>query len=808
MKRSILIILFLIVEFTLNSQNKRIDSLLQRLEYSEKKESIDGLNMLSGEFIKINIDSALLFADKALEFSQKVNYKKGKMLALKNGATISSLFGVTDSADVLFAKSRQLAIELNDKFVEAACWVGIANNSYLNGNITVYLNNTRIAKSIFEKAGIERGIAATCNSIGDYYADVSNYDSALFYFNMSYDIKKRIKDSAGIISTLNSIGFIHSTKGKYVNSVDCYIQALKIAESKKEKLWIIRTLNNLSSVFFIQKNYNNALKYSERALKLALEMKNPSVTTGILNSIGNIYLDCEKIASADSSFSSAYTLSIKNQLTQSTQDALIGKGRVKIYQAEYDNAIQFLKEAIEICIRQRDYSMFCFASGLLGNCYDKLGKLKDSYLAYRAAKDTAVLIDSKPDLMNASAGLAKIYASMNDFKNAYAEQLFYSDLKDSILNAENFKQINELQALFENEKKEKDLVIKNNEIVKKDAVILKQTSQRNYLIIILAVIGVIALLIFIGYRNIRKANFIISEQKNEVEKQKAIIEQQKHLVEEKQHEIIDSINYAKRLQEAILPPQSLVDKYLKDNFILYKPKDIVAGDFYWFEHLDNCSYMAAADSTGHGVPGAMVSVVCSNALNRAVHEFGLRKPGEILDKTRELVLETFAKSDKDVKDGMDISLVKISEMEPSKNIPGRIVIPKGQTLKDVITSQAKFKIEWAGANNPLWYYQNNVMQEVTAHKQSIGKTENPTAFPTTVLELCKGDQIYLFTDGFADQFGGPKGKKFKYKQLQELLASICSEDLTVQKIKTEQAFQKWKGNLEQIDDVCLIGIRV
>jgi serine phosphatase RsbU (regulator of sigma subunit) len=250
-------------------------------------------------------------------------------------------------------------------------------------------------------------------------------------------------------------------------------------------------------------------------------------------------------------------------------------------------------------------------------------------------------------------------------------------------------------------------------------------------------------------------------------------------VEEKQKEITDSINYAKRIQEAILPSFDFIKMHLPNSFIYYQPKDIVAGDFYWAEKVGNDFFIAAADCTGHGVPGALVSVVCCNALNRTVNEFKLTEPGKILDKTRELVLESFSKNGGDIKDGMDISLMSIN----------------GNTVK------------WAGANNPLWYYQNNELKEIKANKQPIGKTDNPEAFTTHTIELKKGDSLYLFTDGFADQFGGPKGKKFKYKQLEDLL--ISSNDLSIneQHLTLKNTLNTWKGNLEQVDDICIIAIR-
>ncbi|HKC68421.1 MAG TPA: two-component regulator propeller domain-containing protein, partial [Bacteroidia bacterium] len=274
----------------------------------------------------------------------------------------------------------------------------------------------------------------------------------------------------------------------------------------------------------------------------------------------------------------------------------------------------------------------------------------------------------------------------------------------------------------------------------------------------------------------------VFERTAEVVKQKEELEQQKEIIEEKNKDITDSINYAKRIQDAILPPVELIKKKLPDTFLLYKPKDIIAGDFYWMEEIEHIIFIAAADCTGHGVPGAMVSVVCSNALNSVVKEFGLRDTGKILDKTRELVLETFKKSGEEIKDGMDISLLVIDEI--------------------------KQEVLWSGANNQLWYISNKQLHEIKADKQSIGKTDNPKPFTTHTIEYKKGDIYYLMTDGYPDQFGGPKGKKFKYKQLEEKLLAISDKPLDWQHKILLDTFNDWKGNLNQVDDVTIIGIKL
>lgn len=258
--------------------------------------------------------------------------------------------------------------------------------------------------------------------------------------------------------------------------------------------------------------------------------------------------------------------------------------------------------------------------------------------------------------------------------------------------------------------------------------------------------------------------------------------QQKELVELKNKEITDSITYAKRIQEAILPSSQLVKTLLNDAFILYKPKDIVAGDFYWLEEKDGKILLASADCTGHGVPGAMVSVVCNNALNRTVREFNLDEPSAILNKVRDIVIDTFNKSGEDVKDGMDIALISYDK---KTNI-----------------------LQFSGANNSLYLISGGNLQVLAADTQPIGKYAVVKGFTNHQVQLKKGDTFYIFTDGYVDQFGGEKGKKLKFQGFIELLLKLKNESMNEQHKHIDEFFMNWKGELEQVDDVCVIGVRV
>ena len=300
-----------------------------------------------------------------------------------------------------------------------------------------------------------------------------------------------------------------------------------------------------------------------------------------------------------------------------------------------------------------------------------------------------------------------------------------------------------------------------------------------YMIYFFIIVAIVYGIIKLSLKRVQEQN---EKLEKIVEERTAEVEHQKHEIEEKNKDIVDSIKYAKRIQNTILPTDDLLDEILEDYFIIYKPKDIVSGDFYWADHFDGKSYFSAIDCTGHGVPGAFVSIVGFNGLKRTVNEFKLRQTGPMLDKLTELVVETFSAAESHLKDGMDMALCCIDY----------------KTLK----------VEFSGANNPLIIIRNGEIIEIKGNKQPIGEFEKRVPFTTNEVQLEKGDSCFVFTDGYADQFGGPKGKKFKLKTLKNLLLEVASLPVKEQKEQLEIAFNNWKGEIEQLDDVCLIGIKV
>ncbi|HEY1040076.1 MAG TPA: SpoIIE family protein phosphatase, partial [Bacteroidia bacterium] len=278
---------------------------------------------------------------------------------------------------------------------------------------------------------------------------------------------------------------------------------------------------------------------------------------------------------------------------------------------------------------------------------------------------------------------------------------------------------------------------------------------------------------------------ILKEKEDEIERLRNVeLKRAYEIISERNKEITDSINYAKRIQQSVLPVKEVIHEYLEDYFLLFKPKDIVSGDFYWATHKvqgdKEYFYLAVADSTGHGVPGAFMSLLNITFLNEAVNEKDILEPHLILNHVRERLIHSISRDGG--KDGMDCILICI----------------------DIKTKQITF----ASANNAPVLISSHQIMHLHADKMPVGKGEKVDAFKLNTIDALQGDVLYLYTDGYADQFGGPKGKKFKYKQLDELLLSISGRDMGEQEQILDQRFEEWKGELEQVDDVCIIGIRL
>ena len=339
----------------------------------------------------------------------------------------------------------------------------------------------------------------------------------------------------------------------------------------------------------------------------------------------------------------------------------------------------------------------------------------------------------------------------------------FSELKDTLLNLESFKQVAELETKYQTEKKEAE-----NELLKKDNEV-KEAKNEKQKYGLFGLAGIVATLGGLGA--------VLYKSRKKIHKAKKIIE-------EKNTEITDSINYAKNIQTSILPRDEEFKRALPDSFVLYKPKDIVSGDFYWLNEKDEIIFFSASDCTGHGVPGAFMSMLNSRLLNEAVNEKGIEKPNEIFNYVRKNIIDSLKSTSKigEQKDGMDSILCA---WDKSQNT-----------------------LEFACANNPLYLIRNNELIEHKGDKMPVGFSDILKDFSLNKISLQKNDLIYISSDGYKSQFGGKKGKTFQSKNLKELLLSINKKPMTEQKEILDKTIEDWRGNLEQVDDILIMGLRV
>lgn len=612
------------------------------------------------------------------------------------------------------------------------------------------------ALKLSEKIGWKKGEAfaygtlATCKSIQ------SDYPTAIEFYYKALSIHEELENLDGVAVMYAGLGVLYKNTGELNKALELHNKALEIDLNRGDSARASLHYGNIGVVYKHLKEFDKALEYYEKALEIDIKNKNIDGQSRHLGNIGVIYKNLEN----------------------------------------YKQAIVYYFRALEISEKQNDLEGILIKSQNLGNLYILLGNYIEAEKYIQRAIEISNQLGSINGLYSAYSKQTTLYENMGKYKEALRSLRIAIAYKDSIFNEENKKEILRQEVNFEFEKKQ---AIEQAEHEKELAVAASEQKRQQLFLVFLGVVLIAAIIIaIIIFKSLKNSN----KQKKYIELQKFEVEQQKLIVDNKNKEITDSIVYARRIQQAILPPKEVLSKNLENGFILYKPKDVVSGDFYWMERPPSngekkAILLAAADCTGHGVPGAMVSVVCNNALNRAVREFKLTNPAEILNKVRELVIETFEKSEEEVNDGMDIALVSLI-----------------QSVNEEIGERTS-ELQYAGANNPIWIIRtcqhltsNFELIEIKPNKQPIGKVDNPQPFTNQTIELQKGDTLYMFTDGFADQFGGPKGKKLMYKPFKELLLSIQEKSMGEQKEILSQHFENWKGDLEQVDDVCVIGVRV
>ncbi|HEY0031232.1 MAG TPA: tetratricopeptide repeat protein [Bacteroidia bacterium] len=604
-------------------------------------------------------------------------------------------------------------------------------------------------------------------------------DKSISYAKSALQLSKEKNYPLYQAVSLNNIGNGYYNLADFETCLDYYLKALTIQEKLANKRGILSSSGAIGNVFLSLNKPDEALPYFERALVIATELKTKNGTASCLISIGTAYSDKHDYEKALGYFFKSLPIfqEVDNEDATATNYNNIADTYHKL--KDYPKTLFYIMKALELYEKTGNIYGQSLALNNIGDFYESTGNGEKALEYYKKGLQLGESIKANEHMLQSYKGISKAHKKMGNFKQALEIYELYQGMNDSIYNVESSKQIAEMQTRFDSEKKEQQIVLltKDKKIQEDE---LSRKSLVSKIIIALAIlIFILSIVMVWAYLQKKNAN-----RELDIKNQK--IELAYNIIEDQHKDIKDSINYAKRIQEAILPPSQIVRQLLPDSFVLYMPKDVISGDFYWVEPWGNKVLFAAVDCTGHGVPGALMSVVGYNLLGKALNELGLSRPALILNSLSKGIGKTLRQtgSDSEVKDGMDIALCAF----------------------DTKT----YLLEYAGAFNPLYIVRDGILMDFASDKIPIGTSLDGEMknYTNQEIQLQKGDTIYIFTDGYADQFGGDKGKKLKYKALQNLLISFEGTPMEEQKELLETTIIKWKGNLAQVDDILIMGVRV
>lgn len=617
-----------------------------------------------------------------------------------------------------------------------------------------------------------------------------DFDSALVCAKIALKTAKDLNDKKLFVEANIITGFALEANGKYKDALRNFLIASEICKKSNFKQKLARCYTAIGVFYWYQGFNKKAEEYFKKNIIICTEIND---VNGLGASFGNLAILFDESGELDSSlvyYSKALLIFENTKNTKQMASCLDNMSIVYKQKKDFTNAISFNLRSYQLRESINDSIGMLASMCNLGSIYNKQNKTNEAIEISEKVLKIAQRMGSKEDVKSAYLNLRDAYELKNDYKSANKILNLLMQVNDSLRNIENANQIALLETKYKTKEKETELSeIKLLQKIQKEENINK-LKQKNYFIIVLSLIGafvlIFAFMFFRRYKEKQQIAEAISKKNEAIEKQKAIIDIAYKELSDKNKDITDSITYSKRIQDAIFPDQKYYTSLFPNSFVFFKPKDIVSGDFYWFEKDTNGDvYAAIIDCTGHGVPGAFLSIVGFNLLNNAIYEHKCKTPADILNQINTDLNETLKQTEEEnsIKDGMEISICKWSN---SKN-----------------------ELIFAGANTSILKIRNNDIETINGNKHQVGSFYNEQLKPFTnvSVEIKSNDIIYMFSDGYVDQFGGEKGKKFMIKNFRELLISNSNSTMDNQKKLIANNFDIWKGKLEQVDDVTVIGIR-
>ena len=759
---------------------------------------------------KGHYSSALEFYNQALQAAQRGNYKKGEANALKGVATIHRRRG--DYSTALEINQQALKV-----FVQIKNQAGIAS-SYNNLGI-IYRRQGKYAKALAmyqkslalrKKLGNHKSLASSYNNMAIIYTKQGNYSQALEMHEASIEAREKTGDRKGLAKSYNNIGIIYRKIGSYSKALMMYQRSLKIKEQIGDKNGMAKSYNNIGAIYDDQNMYTQALKMYEHSLKIKTQL-------GDKRGIANSYYNMGRLYRLQGQYSLSLTmleqsLKIKQQIGDKSGVAhtYLGLGHWALAQKKAGIAIEYFEKSSTLLQETGQKDRLAQALVSLGTAYYLQKDYAEAQTYLERGLQSAKKTGNPYTIRDGAEYLAKTYRTLGQSDKAYQQMVLFKQMADSILNEKNIRQITQLEERFVSRKREDSLLaIQNKKELALNAKIQTEKANQRTAIISAILLGALLFVLGIFYRSKQRNNFQLNTANQElnlvnqelknyneeleianesIQKANVKISHINQELKEQQDHIVDSINYAQRIQKAILPLEEKMKNVLPPHFILYRPRDIVSGDFYWFEELGDKQIIVVADCTGHGVPGAFMTMLGTQALNNIVVQNQIDSPDQILDHLDRILHKLLQSDTTRVEDGMDVGICVIDK--------------------------AKKVLCYAGAMHPLVLVQDGHLSEIKGDRHSINTYQagTPMRFTKHTIDISQPTTFYLYSDGYQDQFGGKKGKKFMKTAFQKLLEQIAEKPVEEQQQILESTLNDWIDyngqQTKQIDDILVIGVQV
>lgn len=810
-----------ILFLTFNAFSKDIDSLTKEL----KRDLVDTTRVrvllkISDEYLTADRSKVMSYVNEASKLSNKIDFEYGLIESQNIKGKYYNSTRKLDSAYQVYQNLLELSKKYNSVYAEYNAYIGLGTYHSYKREKEKQLENYYKALEISQNEEFVFGVAGSYKQIASYFTSNQQYDSAFYYLTLSRENYSKIDDQEQLARVLNAFAKNHAFSGDLDSAIyffertadvwrqvgdeneladilsnialvyyykkdlerfiDNNLKALKIYEKYDNKSGAADKYLDIGVAYYGLKQYAKAIEFYKRAADLYIEMGLEKGLENAYNNIANAYQDIDSTDLALDYYNKAMVYVEKRNNLEQKATIYGNLGLLSKKKKDYSTAEKYYKDAIKIndelntpgSKKQNALNYLNYADLLkdTGNPQKAVQYLNRSLKISKELGISEILI-------NTYDNLAQVYDSLGVYRNAYQYQKYYTDLKDSLSDAERTEAIAEMNAKFENE-----LLAKDFEIEKEKTKTLELQKENQKVVLYAAVAGIIMFIImlfvlYMRYRLKKKSNYILERQKQQ-------LFTQKKLVDEKNEEIMASVRYAEKIQRAVIPTIEDLKKYLNDFFIFYIPKDIVSGDFYWFEEKNGNFFIAAVDCTGHGVPGSMLSLIGNMVLNEAVNELNYTSPAQILTHLNQRVQYTLnqREDDSNARDGMDVCLIKIV---PDEN-----------------------KIVFSGAKRPLFLINSkNEITSIKGDRSSIGgRHRGKVEFNDKEIDIEKDLSVYLTSDGFVDQIGF-NGKKFGTAKLKDFIYRNHHLPMFDQGDQIEREFFHHLGDEEQRDDITIIGIK-